>query len=315
MPTAMLVDNVREQEGHLEGTWRDRLTSIDGDLGALFASLQGSANDPVRQYLRELYRYRTLTAEEEIDLAKRIEQGDLFARRQLIECNLRLVVSIARRYVGRGLPLLDLIGEGNWGLIRAVEKFDWRRGKRFSTCAGWWIRAEILRAIQDKAHAIRIPSNRQQWVSKIHKARSEQRRKKGAEPTDESVAEDLGISVEYLHSVLSDCPVPLSLDETYGDDELPLGLTLSDCVVWSPPLVVCYHDLQAQIEQALALLDSRERTVLRLRFGLDGEELILDEVGKRLGGLCGESVRKIEAKAIIKLRTTPECIRLLQDYR
>ena len=314
MPATLTVDRpARVPEDLVGGSWRERLTTIDGELGVLFTSLQGTGNDPVRQYLRELYRYRTLSSEEEVALAKRIERKDLLAWRQLIEANLRLVVSIARRYVGRGLPLLDLIGEGNWGLIRAVEKFDWRRGRRFSTYAVWWIRAEIRRAIQDKAHAIRIPSNRQQWASKAGTARAEQRRKKGAEPTDEAVAEDLGISVDYLHSVLADCPVALSLDEAEGEDELPRGLKLADRAAWSPLEVACYRDLQAQIGKALALLTPRERIVLQLRFGLGGEELILNDVGKRVG-LCGEMVRKVEAAALLKLRTTPEAVRLLRDY-
>jgi RNA polymerase primary sigma factor len=313
MAIAILVDNVREQEGSLAGTWRDRLSTVDGELGALFASLQSAGDDPVRQYLRELYRYRTLTAGEEVELAQRIERGDLLAWRQLIERNLRLVVKIARRFVGRGLPLLDLIGEGNWGLIRAVEKFDWRRGTRFSTCAGWWIRAEIHRAIQDKAHAIRIPTNRQQWASKAETARRAARRKTGAEPTDEDVAEALGISLKYLHAVLSDSPAPLSLDKPQGEEAMPLGLTLPDPTAWSPLQVACYRDLQVQIGKALALLTPRERTVLQLRFGLGGEELTLNEAGKRVG-LCGEMVRKVENAALLKLRTTPEAILLLQDY-
>lgn len=319
-----------EEAGQPEGDEQEVFPQGEERLGAILAYLQSGVDDPLRIYLREIGRIRLLTATEEVRLAQRIERGRAEARkarpdpgviedgkqawRHLIEANLRLVVSIAKRYVEQGLSLADLIGEGNLGLIRAVEKFDWRRGRRFSTCAGWWIRSAITRAIKDRAHAIRIPENRQQLVNRIIAIRANYRKAHGEEPSDEVVSDQLGISVERLLSVLSDCPVPVSLDLPLGEAELPLGNTLRDPAGIDPASVACYHDLRVQLLRILATLEPRERVVLELRFGLytGGVGLIHREIGKRIG-LGGARVQQLEAQALGKLRTG-DYLGLLQTY-
>jgi RNA polymerase primary sigma factor len=320
----------QEEENRREGGEEDELPQGEERLGAILAYLQSGVDDPLRIYFREIGRILLLTPTEEVWLAQRIERGRAEERkarpnyrivedgrqawRRLIEANLRLVVSIAKRYIGQGMSLADLIGEGNLGLIRAVEKFDWRRGKRFSTCAGWWIRSAISRAIQDRAHTIRIPSNRQQLVSRIITIRASYRKAHGEDPSDDVVADQLGISVERLLSVLSDCPVPVSLDLPHGEDDLPLGNTLRDPAGIDPAGVACYHDLRKQLQRVLATLDPREREVLELRFGLytGGVGLIHKEIGKRIG-VGGARVQQLEVQALGKLRTS-DCLSLLQGY-
>jgi RNA polymerase primary sigma factor len=324
-------DGIEEEEADLrESGEQEEIPQGEERLGAILAYLQSGVDDPLSIYLREIGRILLLTATEEVWLAQRIERGQAEACkarpdpsvvedgrqawRCLIEANLRLVVSIAKRYVEQGMSLPDLIGEGNLGLIRAVEKFDWRRGRRFSTCAGWWIRAAITRAIQDRAHAIRIPSNRQQLVKRIITIRASYRKAHGEDPSDDVVADQLGISVERLLSVLSDCPVPVSLDLPHGEDDLPLGNTLRDPAGIDPAGVACYHDLRAQLQRVLATLDPRERAVLELRFGLytGGEGLIHKEIGKRIG-VGGARVQQLEVQALGKLRTS-DCLSLLRGY-
>ena len=273
-----------------------------------------SIEDPVRMYLKEIGKVPLLTAEEEIDLAKRMEQGDEEAKKRLAEANLRLVVSIAKRYVGRGMLFLDLIQEGNLGLIKAVEKFDYRKGYKFSTYATWWIRQAITRAIADQARTIRIPVHMVETINKEIRVSMQLLQELGREPTPEEIAEEMNISVDRVREILKISQEPVSLETPIGEEEdSHLGDFIQDDNVPAPADAAANTMLKEQLEEVLGTLTEREQKVLRLRFGLDdGRARTLEEVGKEFN-VTRERIRQIEAKALRKLRH-PSRSRKLKDY-
>ncbi|MDN5293172.1 MAG: polymerase primary sigma factor [Eubacteriales bacterium] len=271
-------------------------------------------DDPVRMYLKEIGRIPLLTPEEEIELAKRMEQGDEEAKRRLVEANLRLVVSIAKRYVGRGLLFLDLIQEGNLGLIKAVEKFDYRKGYKFSTYATWWIRQAITRAIADQARTIRIPVHMVETINKLVRVSRQLLQELGREPTPEEIAKEMGVPEERVREILRIAQEPVSLETPIGEEEdSHLGDFIEDEDAPAPPEAASYTLLREQLEEVLDTLTPREEQVLRLRFGLDdGHSRTLEEVGQRFG-VTRERIRQIEAKALRKLRH-PSRSKKLKDF-
>jgi len=271
-------------------------------------------NDPVRMYLKEIGRVPLLTAEEEIELAKRIEQGDEEAKRRLAEANLRLVVSIAKRYVGRGMLFLDLIQEGNMGLIKAVEKFDHGKGFKFSTYATWWIRQAITRAIADQARTIRIPVHMVETINKLIRVSRQLLQELGREPTPEEIAAEMDLSVEKVREIMKIAQEPVSLETPIGEeDDSHLGDFIEDQEALAPADAAAYELLKEQLEDVLDTLTEREENVLRLRFGLDdGRTRTLEEVGK-VFGVTRERIRQIEAKALRKLRH-PSRSKRLKDF-
>lgn len=273
-----------------------------------------SIEDPVRMYLKEIGKVPLLTAEEEIDLAKRMEQGDEEAKKRLAEANLRLVVSIAKRYVGRGMLFLDLIQEGNLGLIKAVEKFDYRKGYKFSTYATWWIRQAITRAIADQARTIRIPVHMVETINKEIRVSRQLLQELGREPTPEEIAEEMNISVDRVREILKISQEPVSLETPIGEEEdSHLGDFIQDDNVPVPAEAAAYTLLKEQLQEVLGTLTEREQKVLRLRFGLDdGRARTLEEVGREFN-VTRERIRQIEAKALRKLRH-PSRSRKLKDY-
>ena len=270
--------------------------------------------DPVKVYLKEIGKVPLLTAEEEIDLAIRIEEGDKRARKKLAESNLRLVVSIAKRYVGRGMSFLDLIQEGNLGLIKAVEKFDYTKGFKFSTYATWWIRQAITRAIADQARTIRIPVHMVETINKVKKTASKLLHENGREPTDEEIAEKLDMTVEKVRDIQRVSQEPVSLDTPIGEEEdSHLGDFIPDDEAVTPADAASSLMLKEELIGALDTLNDREARVLSLRFGLDdGRPRTLEEVGKEFD-VTRERIRQIEAKALRKLRH-PSRSRKLKDY-
>lgn len=260
-------------------------------------------DDPVKAYLREIGRVPLLTSEEEIELAIRIMDGDPAAKKRLSEANLRLVVSIAKRYLGRGMQFLDLIQEGNLGLIKAVEKFDYTKGFKFSTYATWWIRQAITRAIADQARTIRIPVHMVETINKVKRARSQILHETAKEPSPEQIADVLGMSVEKVREILRVSQDPVSLETPIGEEEdSHLGDFVKDEVATTPDDAVSGIMLKKQLEEVLATLTPRETRVIKLRFGLeDGRSRTLEEVGAEFG-VTRERIRQIEAKAIRKLR-------------
>ena len=273
-----------------------------------------SIEDPVRMYLKEIGKVPLLTAEEEIDLAQRMEAGDEEARKRLAEANLRLVVSIAKRYVGRGMLFLDLIQEGNLGLIKAVEKFDYRKGYKFSTYATWWIRQAITRAIADQARTIRIPVHMVETINKLIRVSRQLLQELGREPSPEEIAEEMNMSVERVREILKISQEPVSLETPIGEEEdSHLGDFIQDDNVPIPADAAAFTMLKEQLEEVLSTLTEREQKVLRLRFGLDdGRARTLEEVGKEFN-VTRERIRQIEAKALRKLRH-PSRSRKLKDY-
>ena len=273
-----------------------------------------SIEDPVRMYLKEIGKVPLLSAEEEIELAKRMELGDQESKKRLAEANLRLVVSIAKRYVGRGMLFLDLIQEGNLGLIKAVEKFDYRKGYKFSTYATWWIRQAITRAIADQARTIRIPVHMVETINKLIRVSRQLLQELGRQPTPEEIAEEMNMPVERVREILKISQEPVSLETPIGEEEdSHLGDFIQDDNVPVPADAAAFTLLKEQLQEVLGTLTEREQKVLTLRFGLeDGRARTLEEVGKEFN-VTRERIRQIEAKALRKLRH-PSRSRKLKDY-
>ena len=274
----------------------------------------GALDDPVRMYLREIGRVNLLTAREEVDLAKKMEAGSMAARERLIKANLRLVVSVAKKYIGRGMSLLDLIQEGNIGLIRAVEKFDYRRGYKFSTYATWWIRQAITRSIADQARTIRIPVHMVETINKLVRVSRRLLQEKGREPTSEEIAEEMGIIPEKVREIIKVSQQPISLETPIGEEEdSHLGDFIEDPSALAPADAASHQMLKEAVGAVLDTLSDREQKVLKLRFGLDdGRTRTLEEVGREFD-VTRERIRQIEAKALRKLRH-PRRAQSLRDY-
>ncbi|SHJ25273.1 RNA polymerase primary sigma factor [Pseudobutyrivibrio xylanivorans DSM 14809] len=292
------------------------LASDDEDLEDIDMSVPDSVSieDPVRMYLKEIGKVPLLSAEEEVELAQRMEEGDQEAKNKLAEANLRLVVSIAKRYVGRGMLFLDLIQEGNLGLMKAVEKFDYHKGYKFSTYATWWIRQAITRAIADQARTIRIPVHMVETINKLIRVSRQLLQEYGREPTPEEIAAAMGITVDRVHEILKISQEPVSLETPIGEEEdSHLGDFLPDENVPVPAEAATFTLLKEQLHEVLDTLTEREQRVLILRFGLeDGKARTLEEVGKEFN-VTRERIRQIEAKALRKLRH-PSRSRKLKDY-
>ena len=273
-----------------------------------------SLDDPVRMYLKEIGHVPLLTAEEEVELAQRMEAGDEEARHRLEEANLRLVVSIAKRYVGRGMLFLDLIQEGNLGLLKAVEKFDYSKGYKFSTYATWWIRQAITRAIADQARTIRIPVHMVETINKLVRISRQLLQELGRDPRPEEIAKEMGISVVRVHEIMKIAQEPVSLETPIGEEEdSHLGDFIEDEAAPAPAEAASFMLLREQLEEVLETLTDREKNVLRLRFGLeDGRSRTLEEVGQSFG-VTRERIRQIEAKAPRKLRH-PSRSKVLRDF-
>ena len=273
-----------------------------------------SVDDPVRMYLKEIGKVPLLSPDEEIELAKKIELGDEAAKKKLAEANLRLVVSIAKRYVGRGMQLLDLIQEGNLGLIKAVEKFDYRKGYKFSTYATWWIRQAITRAIADQARTIRIPVHMVETINRLVRTQRQLVQKLGREATPEELARELDMPVDRVREIMKISQDPVSLETPIGEEEdSHLGDFIQDDNVEVPADAATYTLLHEQLMEVLSTLTEREQKVLRLRFGLDdGRPRTLEEVGRQFN-VTRERIRQIEAKALRKLRH-PSRSKVLKDY-
>ena len=273
-----------------------------------------SIEDPVRMYLKEIGKVSLLTADEEIELAKRMEQGDEEAKKRLAEANLRLVVSIAKRYVGRGMLFLDLIQEGNLGLIKAVEKFDYTKGYKFSTYATWWIRQAITRAIADQARTIRIPVHMVETINKVIRVSRQLLQELGHDPSPEEISEEMNMPVDKVREILKIAQEPVSLETPIGEEEdSHLGDFIEDSQAIVPPDAASFSMLQEQLTQVLDSLADRERKVIELRFGLvDGHPRTLEEVGREFG-VTRERIRQIENKAIRKLRH-PSRAKKIRDF-
>lgn len=305
-----IFENVSEEEIK-EG---ERLAkNFAREIEILTALESPTISDPVRMYLREIGRIPLLSADEEVDLAQRIEKGSLAAKKKLTESNLRLVVSIAKRYVGRGLTLLDLIQEGNQGLIRAVEKYDWRRGFKFSTYATWWIRQAITRAIADQARTIRVPVHMVETINKLMRCSRKLMQDLGHDPTPEEVGKVMDITAGRVREILKIAQGTTSLESPVGDEEDSLlGDFIADTAP-SPIETASKQLLKDNIREVLGTLSSREANVLIYRFGLEGgRPMTLEEVGKKFG-VTRERIRQIEAKALRKLKH-PSRRKKLQDY-
>ena len=304
----LLLDNDMDMDG-MEDEEEVELDKID-----LSVPEGVSIEDPVRMYLKEIGKVSLLSADEEIELAKRMEKGDEAAKKRLAEANLRLVVSIAKRYVGRGMLFLDLIQEGNLGLIKAVEKFDYRKGYKFSTYATWWIRQAITRAIADQARTIRIPVHMVETINKLIRVSRQLLQELGREPTPEEIAEEMDMPVDRVREILKISQEPVSLETPIGEEEdSHLGDFIQDDNVPIPADAAAFTLLKEQLVEVLSTLTDREQKVLRLRFGLDdGRARTLEEVGKEFN-VTRERIRQIEAKALRKLRH-PSRSRKLKDY-
>ena len=270
--------------------------------------------DPVRMYLKEIGKVPLLTSDEEIELAKRMENGDDLARARLAEANLRLVVSIAKKYLGRGLLFLDLIQEGNLGLIKAVEKFDYKKGYKFSTYATWWIRQAITRAIADQARTIRIPVHMVETINKVTRVSRQMTQELGREPSVEEIAEEMSLSEERVREILKVAQEPVSLESPVGEEEdSHLGDFIQDDNIMAPAEAATLMLLKEQLEEAMSALTEREKEVLKMRFGLnEAQPLTLEQVGKYFN-VTRERIRQIEAKALRKLKH-PSRSKKLRDY-
>ncbi len=314
------VDDVSEdvEDSHQEASTKTAKgktqKSAKDDKAETILPKNVGVDDPVRMYLKEIGKVPLLTAEEEIDLAKRMEAGDEAAKRKLCEANLRLVVSIAKRYVGRGMLFLDLIQEGNLGLIKAVDKFNWRKGFKFSTYATWWIRQAITRSIADQARTIRIPVHMVETINKLMRIQRQLLQEFGREPTPEEIAEEMDLPEEKVREILKIAQEPVSLETPIGEEEdSHLGDFIPDEDVPAPAEAAAFSILKEQLVEVLDTLTDREQKVLKLRFGLeDGRARTLEEVGKQFD-VTRERIRQIEAKALRKLRH-PSRSKKLKDY-
>ena len=305
-----VFETVNQTEEEIDKSVAD----LEAELETLTKGSGASTTDPVRMYLKEIGRIPLLTAEEEVELAQRIEKGDEKARKKLTESNLRLVVSIAKKYVGRGMSFLDLIQEGNIGLARAVEKYDWRKGYKFSTYATWWIRQAITRAIADQARTIRVPVHMVETINKLIRTSRQLMQELGREPKIEEIAKALDITPEKVRSILKVAQDTTSLEAPVGDDEDSiLGDFIADKRQPSPYEIASKELLKDNIEDVLKTLSDREAKVLMMRFGLDGDTpKTLEEVGKEFG-VTRERIRQIEAKALRKLKHPTRRMKL-KDY-
>ena len=306
---ALNIDVVEEME--IPDDITSDISELESDLG----STEGVAiDDPVRMYLKEIGKVPLLSAAEEIEIAKRMADGDQDAKKQLAEANLRLVVSVAKRYVGRGMLFLDLIQEGNLGLIKAVEKFDYRKGYKFSTYATWWIRQAITRAIADQARTIRIPVHMVETINKLIRVNRQILQEYGREPRPDEIAREMGISEEKVREIIKVAQEPVSLETPIGEEEdSHLGDFIPDDDAPAPAEVAAFTLLKEQLMEVLDTLTPREEKVLRLRFGLDdGKARTLEEVGREFN-VTRERIRQIEAKALRKLRH-PSRSKKLKDF-
>ena len=306
---ALNIDVVEEME--IPDDITSDISELESDLG----STEGVAiDDPVRMYLKEIGKVPLLSAAEEIEIAKRMADGDQDAKKQLAEANLRLVVSVAKRYVGRGMLFLDLIQEGNLGLIKAVEKFDYRKGYKFSTYATWWIRQAITRAIADQARTIRIPVHMVETINKLIRVNRQLLQEYGREPRPDEIAREMGISEEKVREIIKVAQEPVSLETPIGEEEdSHLGDFIPDDDAPAPAEVAAFTLLKEQLMEVLDTLTPREEKVLRLRFGLDdGKARTLEEVGREFN-VPRERIRQIEAKALRKLRH-PSRSKKLKDF-
>lgn len=308
------VDVLREEEAALDDILLEEENPVDISEEALEVPEGISTDDPVRMYLKEIGKIPLLTAEEEIELAKRMEKGDPAAKKRLAESNLRLVVSVAKRYTGRGMQFLDLIQEGNLGLIKAVEKFDYKKGYKFSTYATWWIRQAITRAIADQARTIRIPVHMVETINRTIRTSRQLTQSLGREPSAAEIAEVMKMPVQRVEEILKIAMDPISLETPVGEeDDTHLGDFIKDNKSEVPPDAAAYTLLQEQLDEVMQTLTDREKKVLALRFGLeDGRSRTLEEVGKEFH-VTRERIRQIEAKALRKLRH-PSRSRKLKDY-
>ncbi|WP_129596805.1 RNA polymerase sigma factor RpoD [Anaerophilus nitritogenes] len=309
---AMGIDIVGDKDEDIE----DIPETEEEEVVELDLSIPKGINidDPVRMYLKEIGKVPLLSAVEEIELAKKMEQGDEEAKKRLCEANLRLVVSIAKRYVGRGMLFLDLIQEGNLGLIKAVEKFDWRKGYKFSTYATWWIRQAITRAIADQARTIRIPVHMVETINKLIRVSRQLLQELGREPKPEEIAKEMDLPEDKVRDILKIAQEPVSLETPIGEEEdSHLGDFIPDDDAPAPAEAAAFSMLKEQLVEVLDTLTPREQKVLRLRFGLDdGRARTLEEVGKKFD-VTRERIRQIEAKALRKLRH-PSRSKKLKDY-
>jgi len=318
------IDDIYEQLSHmgidvvpepvdLEALEKEESEAAESELDLSIPD-NVAIDDPVRMYLKEIGRVPLLTPQEEIMLAKRMEDGDEEAKRRLAEANLRLVVSIAKRYVGRGMLFLDLIQEGNLGLIKAVEKFNYRKGFKFSTYATWWIRQAITRAIADQARTIRIPVHMVETINKLIRVQRQLLQELGRDPLPEEIAKEMDVPVERVREIMKIAQEPVSLETPIGEEEdSHLGDFIEDEDAQAPAEAASFMLLREQLEDVLDSLTPREKRVLRLRFGLDdGRARTLEEVGQEFG-VTRERIRQIEAKALRKLRH-PSRSKKLKDY-
>ena len=308
------IEIITEEEEDVDSVIQKKKSEDFLKISKIDLGIKSPTNDPVRMYLKEIGKVRLLTAAEEVQLAKRIEKGDMEAKRRLVEANLRLVVSIAKKYVGRGMLFLDLIQEGNLGLIRAVEKFDYKKGYKFSTYATWWIRQAITRAIADQARTIRIPVHMVETINKLIRVQRQLLQRLGREPNPEEIAEQMEITSDKVREIIKISQEPVSLETPIGEEEdSHLGDFIEDQEVEAPSDAASFTMLQEQLQMVLNTLNDRERKVIQLRFGLnDGHPRTLEEVGREFG-VTRERIRQIEAKALRKLRH-PSRSKKLKDY-
>lgn len=308
------IMNINDMDDDL---FDDALPEVDDDTDLDIGddiTLSIMSDDPVKIYLKEIGNYPLLSMDEEVELAKKIAEGDQYATERLTESNLRLVVSIAKKYVGRGLSFLDLIQEGNLGLIKAVDKFDYSKGYKFSTYATWWIRQAITRSIADQSRTIRIPVHMSEVINKAYRISRSLLQELGREPTEEEIAKEMNLPVEKVREIMKISADPISLDTPIGEeDDSHLGDFIKDDTIMGPEDAAAYTMLQDQIQKLLTTLSEREQRVLILRFGLlDGRTRTLEEVGKEFN-VTRERIRQIEAKALRKLRH-PNRARMLRGF-